>query len=442
MNAYTNSGIPAIGDISWGSHFCNFFQTTEDLEACLIPFFKAGLENNEKCFWVTAEPFNTEDVKSQLRNALPKYEKYIKTNQLTILNYKELYLKYDINTLLKNWLITEENALAQGYTGLRVSGNGGWLESCLWSKFMHYEDTINSIIVNRRIIGLCSYCLDKCSSENILQVIRYHQFALIHYQNEWEIIENAQLKIAKEQLLRTNEELENHVAIRTQELEEAIKARDEFLSIASHELKTPITSLELYLKGILRSQKLNKLSPTELNQKLCKVLEQTERLTKLINQLLDIEQLSTKFLSLNNTTINLTKLTSAIIERYSNNNCLIILNNTQPVIGDWDPIRIDQVLTNLLANAIKYAPQKQIEVLIEQKDNTAIIQVKDQGAGISPKDQERIFDRFVRLTSCHSNSLGLGLWIAKQIVIACGGNIYVKSEMGKGSIFTVELPIK
>jgi len=136
------SGIPAIGDIPWGSHFCNFYEKAEDLADSLVPFFKAGLEHGEQCLWVTSEPFGVEDAKAALRNAVPQLERHIQQGHIDIIDHRDWYLrsgKTKAEEVLQEWVTAKERALANGRTGLRLTGNTYWLEAQDWKDFADYE---------------------------------------------------------------------------------------------------------------------------------------------------------------------------------------------------------------------------------------------------------------------------------------------------------------
>jgi PAS domain S-box-containing protein len=251
---------------------------------------------------------------------------------------------------------------------------------------------------------------------------------------------------AAEKILKESEEQFRTLA---NSLAKAVKARDEFLSIASHELKTPLTSLKLQIQ--FRKRNLTKgdssfLSGEQLKKMIDGDEKQINRLTRLVDDMLDISRLSTGKLNLNYEEIELGAVTKEVLERFSRQfepgGNLIFLEIDRPVVGRWDHYRIEQVLINLLTNSIKYGAKKPIQLCIQVEGSNAKLTIRDQGIGISEEDQERIFKPFERAISAHEVSgLGLGLHITKQIVEAHGGSIYVQSELGKGSTFIVELPL-
>jgi signal transduction histidine kinase/NO-binding membrane sensor protein with MHYT domain len=232
-------------------------------------------------------------------------------------------------------------------------------------------------------------------------------------------------------------------------LQEAVRSRDEFLSIASHELKTPLTSLKLQTQLRLKNIEQNKLDffgIENLRKMFVGDSKQLDRLSRLIDDMLDISRISTGKLTLQAEHFDLCTVVAELIERYQPHfevaNCKIELQRCEHVFGTWDRFRLEQVLTNLLTNAYRYGAGKPIAISLYVSNSRAILTVRDQGIGISAEDQQRIFHRFERAVGVKDvTGLGLGLYIAKQIVEMHNGKIYVESKVGEGSTFTVELPL-
>jgi PAS domain S-box-containing protein len=226
------------------------------------------------------------------------------------------------------------------------------------------------------------------------------------------------------------------------ESQKAVRLRDDFLSIAGHELRTPLTALQLYLHTLLSGA--SERSPLE--KRLRSAGRQVERLSRLINELLDVSRLTAGRLELEIGEVDLTALTREIVERFGDElartGSSMVFSADGPVVGHWDHMRLDQIITNLVSNAIKYGRGKPIDVSVAAVDGQARLVVCDRGIGIEPEHQARIFRRFERAVSDHNyGGFGLGLWIASEIVNAHGGTISVRSEPGEGSCFTVDLPL-
>lgn len=240
------------------------------------------------------------------------------------------------------------------------------------------------------------------------------------------------------------------VAATVREKSEALELKNEFLDIASHELKTPITSLKLQLELLQRRlSKKNELTQAETEQKvfLTKVDRQVNRLIKIVEQLLDVSRAERKQIDLDYEEISLLNLANSLIERLAsdlqNAKCRIEVDIPYEIKGVWDPFRFEQTLENLLTNAIKYAPGSLIKLRAKLSGNDVEITVQDNGPGITVDRQHAIFERFVRVNNVrHVQGLGLGLYITKQIVEAHGGSIAVSSDRDNGTLFTMHLPLK
>jgi PAS domain S-box-containing protein len=230
--------------------------------------------------------------------------------------------------------------------------------------------------------------------------------------------------------------------------EEAIHARDDFLSVASHELRTPLTALKLQIQGATRYA-IASLEPTAQKfflPKLAIVQRQADRLEKLISNLLDVSRTTAGRLSLQLEEVDLVpavhEMAASVQDQFLKAGCRLSLRANGAIVGRWDKLRIDQIVDNLLSNALKYGAGQPIEVTVEESEGIARLTVSDHGIGIAPKDQVRIFQRFERAVSEHHfGGMGLGLWITRQVIEAMGGHVRVFSELGKGATFIVELPL-
>jgi PAS domain S-box-containing protein len=243
------TGISVVGDVPWGTHFCQFYETKEDLLDILIPYFKTGLENTELCMWVVSDPLEEEQARNALRQAVPEADRYVaagdieivprtslfqpssqqtsSAGRVEIVPHTEWYLKdgvFDLERVINGWNEKLAEALARGYAGMRVNGNEAWLTKEDWKFFSEYEKKLNEMIANKRMIVLCSYPLATSGAAEIFDVARTHQFAIARRKGDWEIVESPELKKAKAEIQRMNEELEQRVAERTRELVAANEA--------------------------------------------------------------------------------------------------------------------------------------------------------------------------------------------------------------------------
>lgn len=234
--------------------------------------------------------------------------------------------------------------------------------------------------------------------------------------------------------------------------EKSLKMRDDFLSIAAHELKTPITPLALQLQvieKILRGSQPQEMLQTRIDDLLQMIQnskKELTRFTKLVDVLLDVTRISAGRLILNFKQVDLVEIVNSMLLRFGGlikqSGSVVETSLPARLIGEWDKVRVESIIENLLTNAIKYGNGSPIKVTVEKSEDQAIISVVDNGIGISKDDQEKIFKRFERASSVTKYSgLGLGLYITKNIVEAHHGEIIFSSELNKGSTFVVKLPI-
>jgi len=231
-----------------------------------------------------------------------------------------------------------------------------------------------------------------------------------------------------------------------QKARSAVALREEFLSIASHELRTPLATLQLHLQ-LLQRKAAQPFSSQEASERVQKCVNQTGRLARLIDTLLDVSLISSGQITLKTEEVDLSALIHETVERFhaetnGTAGALRFRDGVQAK-GLWDRLRLEQVVTNLIANGIKYGAGAPVEVVLSHEEAEAIITVRDGGIGIAKEDLGRIFERFQRAASARNYSgLGLGLYVTRQIVEAHGGTIAVESEEGSGSLFTVRLPLR
>jgi PAS domain S-box-containing protein len=228
--------------------------------------------------------------------------------------------------------------------------------------------------------------------------------------------------------------------------QDEVKERDEFLSVASHELRTPVTALQLQLQMLNRvAQRAGASLPRVLMDKMEALERQTRRITLLVNELLDVSRMRLGRLELKREEMDLAEVArealASLRDELERSGSRIAFRADRPALGRWDRLRIEQVLTNLLVNAVKFGEGRPIAVAVDVDGGRVRLTVADQGIGIAAEHQERVFGRFERAVPAqHFGGLGLGLYIAREIVEAHGGNIQLASAPGAGSTFTVDLP--
>ncbi|WP_246357097.1 GAF domain-containing sensor histidine kinase [Pyxidicoccus fallax] len=262
---------------------------------------------------------------------------------------------------------------------------------------------------------------------------------------EVDILQELATCVMTEVELRVVRALERAAQAELLKVREGVRARDEFISIAAHELRTPLTPLKLQLETLRRGVRAAGIEDPKLLHHLERSGAQVQRLTQLVERLLDVSRVATGRLGLLLEDVDLSRLAADVTDRFREEaeaaGCRLETHIQDTVRGVWDQLRIEQVLSSLLSNAIKYGAGRPIAVSVEGDGELARLCVRDQGIGLASEDASRIFERFERAVSARRyGGMGLGLYVAKQIVEAHGGTIVVRSQPGKGSTFTVVLP--
>jgi signal transduction histidine kinase len=255
-------------------------------------------------------------------------------------------------------------------------------------------------------------------------------------------------KLLLDDLLKKEMQARSDAEAEREKIQKALGIRDDFISFASHELRTPITSLKMALQ--LAENELKTHEQIELTQ-LKKVIHiasnQVERLTRLIFGLLDVSKIQAGKLSIEKSRVNLSSLLAEIVHRFGEqfevSRINVKLNIEPDIYGHWDPFRIEQVINNLIENAIKYGASQPIDISLRLKEGVAYLVVRDRGIGIKKDQRKKVFEKYMRIgSSAKVTGLGLGLYIVSQIVKSHGGSIRVIGAPGKGSSFIVQLPIQ
>jgi len=240
------TGISVVGDVPWGTHLCHFYETQNDLLDILIPYFKAGLEEHEFCLWVVFYPLGEAEAKAALRSAIPHFDRHLAAGGIEIVPHTEWFLqdgKLDIKKAGATMKKKLSQALAQGYAGMRVSSNKAWLTSKDLKDFLDCEKKLKGIIAHQRATVLCSYPLAICRADELFDLARSHDFAILRRNGNWEVLETPELNQARAAVRELNEELERRIEERTREL-----------AAANQDLKTEIAERKEAEEALRRSE--------------------------------------------------------------------------------------------------------------------------------------------------------------------------------------------
>jgi PAS domain S-box-containing protein len=217
------TGISVVGDLPWGTHFCTFYETKQDLLDILVPYFKTGLESKEFCLWIISksELITTEEAKEALGEAVSDLDRYLAEGRIEIVSHDQWFLKngaFDFHRVAYGFKEKLDEALANGYAGLRINGSPAWIQAQDANVLREFEGEADHFFANEHIIASCTYPLEDSRTEFLLDVARNHQFTIARRHGKWDVLETPQLIQAKQEIQRLNEDLEQRVVERTREL--------------------------------------------------------------------------------------------------------------------------------------------------------------------------------------------------------------------------------
>lgn len=433
-----------------GDHACLIYDSHEHQMAAVLPFVKTGLEKREACLYI-ANDRSTEEVKDSFRGYGINVDAEIKRGALTFSQNNMIPgQSFDPNSMISvlDGLMTE--AMGKGYSGFRASGEMTWVlgEGCGCDRLIEYEALLNERFPST-LTGICQYNRRRFDPEIIRDVLRTHPVIIVGDK----VCRNLYCeshKLVAGQMPADHGigwMLDNITQFQAQEesLRHMIRMRDQFIAIAGHELRTPLTSIKMQSDlRLMERHSGRKTTPESWNAFLDVNDRQLRHLIGIVEDMLDVTSITRGDLRLSRQPhVNLSDLVRLQVLRFQENHKAAPLTVMAPdqVIGSWDPVRMGQVITNLISNAVKFGEGKPVDIEVREKNDRAILTVQDQGLGIAREDRRRIFGLYERAVS-HTNisGFGLGLYVADQIVKAHQGTIRVESELGKGSLFTVELP--
>lgn len=187
-------GIPGVDKTPWGEHLCVFFNSKDELLSLTVPYVKAGLEDNECCIWITGDPVTEKDAFQALEDVLPDAHQYLAKKQLEILPSAQWYLpsgrKFDMQIVLDNWKYRVHRAEADGFVGIRITGNPVWLQNEEdWSQFARFEEIVHERIKREKVVALCTYPVWICQGHDVRRTLASHTAALLSNNDQWRRLE-------------------------------------------------------------------------------------------------------------------------------------------------------------------------------------------------------------------------------------------------------------
>src|SRR5438876_4637140 len=460
------TGIDVVGDMPWGTHFCLFYETKDDVLDTLVSYCNAGLKSEEFCLWVVSEPVTVDEAKHALNQAVPELDRYLANHSIEIVSARDWYLQggtFDLKRVIDGWHEKLTRALASGYAGVRVTGDTAWLEKKDWKDFCEYEEALNESVANQRLAVLCTYPLAACGASEILDVVRTHQFATARRQGSWDVIETAGVKQAKAEIKRLNEELEQRVVERTSQLTAAWEALHEVqaqlahvtrvttlgevTASFAHELNQPLAAIVNNANACLGLLPRGRHDLDEVREALGDIVGDAERASAIIERVRGLAKRS----PLERVPLRLVDVVDDVVALAAAESAARRVAIRTDVAGGLplvlgDRVQLQQVLLNLVVNgmdAMSKAEEADRRLEIRGRPEThdgaqaITISVQDRGIGLQAGHTERLFEAFY---TTKPHGMGMGLAISRSITEAHGGRLWAESNRGPGATFSFRLP--
>ena len=419
------TGISALGSVAWGTHVCVFYKSKQDLITVLVPYFKAGLGNNEFCMWVTSEALTAEEAANAMRKGTPDFDEYLKRGQMEIRPYTQWYLEdgtFDRERVLQGWMDKLNEALVNGYAGMRVTGDMAWLDKRTWKAFNDYENEINAKIDKYDMIAVCTYSLDQCEAAEIVDVASAHQLALVGKRREWRLVKNAERKRAQQRAREYQAQLKS-LALQSSLAEERERHRiaTELHDRIGQSLAVSKIKLDALHHSVLSGEAGEVLEDVcnALGQAIAQTRSLTFDLSSPILHELGLEAAIDSWLA------------EQIEAKYHISTEFV--DDGQPKLLD-DDVRalLFRNVRELLMNVVRHANASKVKVSVWRADNQMHISVQDNGVGFEPAEA---LAKGVREGK-------YGLFSVKERLEQLGGRVEIESAPDRGCKVTMTVPLK
>lgn len=429
------SGLPSLPLLSWGSHIGQLYRSAEDLRDTLVPYFQAGIENHERCLWVTEAPFSADDARAALREVVPDLDDREQQGQIEIQDVRSFYAKGEAlraDALIEGLMEREREALAAGYRGLRTNGNCSWVESTQWDDFLGYESSVQQLVRGRRLICMCSYQQDGLDAAATRDMLDRHQFVLRSAASDLDA-HGATQSARNTDPQRNNDA---HSESRSDTNRDAIQA----IAVLGHDLRNPLAAIGAGAR-LLRLGKLD-----ERERAISETIGRSVRhMTALIDDFSDasrsrlVDGIPLR-LTQSGLEASLRHTVDELRLAHPMRQIDLTLSLTRPVATD--PVYMARMLSNLLKNALTYGSQSKPVAVTVSDDDGLVLSVSNQGPPIAREIHERLFAPFTRGdVREEQRGLGLGLYIVAEIARAHGGAVELKSDEAE-TRFTFRMPIR
>jgi len=423
-------GTEYIASVRCGAHISLLRNSHEELADTLAPYFAAGIQQDEFCLWVTSDPMGVEGAGIGLRKAAPYLARYLDGGQIEILDSRDWYLRgghFDADRVFAQWTEKEKQALDAGYKGLRVSGDTAWLQKQDWTDFMDYEAEVNRDFPQHRLTGLCTYPLDSCPADGVLEIVRNHQLTLAKVAGEWEMIESSSFGIAK---AMSNEQLPKHDSVSEQLRRlsaDVLEQKDNerrWIANQLHEVTAQnVSAIALNLAGLQQRRSW----PSAVKSLLAKCHTMCEQS---VEQILTLSHLLHPPIL---DTLGLPACLRQYIEDFMKRSRIHVEFETGREIGRLPPhveTHLFRVAQEGLANILRHSGSFHAVVRLHRLADQVILQIEDFGGGIPSTATAAV--------AGDAGQSGLGILGMQERLRKIGGHLEIQS-CNQGTLLTASI---